>query len=118
MAYLGLDPDTWDICADPATGDWPMLSECEAVAQNVRTCTQICRGEWFLDTTIGIPFSVAQGANANFDLYEAELKSAILAVPGLNRLTDFSLTRDNAGRAINISYSGITDCSDQIGAVI
>lgn len=117
MATFGLDPNTWDLCAD-ADGNWPVLTECEAVTQNIRACLQTCRGEWFLDEDLGVPVSLVQGANPNIDLYEAELKAAILAVPGVDRLTFFELQRDNAGRKLCASFTGVTDCGDDFGVSI
>ena len=114
MVTLGLDPVTWDLCAN-ADGNWPTLTECEAVVQNVRTCLQICEGEWFLDSTLGINFDNATGSNLDLDLFEAEVISTILDVPAVDSLSSFSLDRNNALRRVCTNFTGVTTCGDEFG---
>lgn len=117
MSTLGLNPETWDLCADE-NGNWPALSECEAVVQNIRACLQTCRGEWFLDPGLGAPLDLVLGANPDLDLYEAELKAIILAVPGVDRLTNFTLDRENGNRRVCANFTGVTDCGDEFGVAL
>lgn len=114
---LGLDPVTWDLCAGE-DGNWPTHSPCEAVVQKIRSLLQTCRGEWFLDTGLGLPLDAVRGANPNLDLYEAEVKAAILSVEGVDRLTRFSLDRDTHLRRICVNFTGFTTCGEEFGALI
>ncbi|MGB0907414.1 MAG: hypothetical protein ACPGVT_07965 [Maricaulaceae bacterium] len=118
---LGLDPVTWDLHAvEDAEGNWnwPALSPCAAVVQNIRATLQTCRGEWFLDTALGLPIDAARGVNLNLDLYESEVKAAILSVEGVGRLTSFSLERDTALRRICVNFTGFTTCGEEFGATV
>ena len=117
MATLGLDSETWDLCVD-ADGNWPVLDECESVTQNIRIALQTCRGEWFLDSTLGVPTSSVLGASPDLDAYEAALKLAILDVPGVDRLTSFSLERNNTDRSLCSNFTGVTTCGDEFGATV
>ena len=111
---LGLDPQTWDLCADE-NGNWPVLTQCEAVTQNIRACLQACRGEWFLDGSLGVPTLSALGANPDLESYEAAVKSAILGVEGVDSLRTFSIESDPSIRRVCTNFTGVTTCGDDFG---
>lgn len=97
-----------------ATGD-------EAVVQKVRSRLRVVRGEWFLDTSVGIPYwPTAGNTGATFadrpaplSLVEAEIKTCILDTVGVASLDSFSVSLDRNTRALTVNASGtLEDASE------
>jgi hypothetical protein len=81
----------------------------EQVAQSVRTRLLTYLGEWFLDTTAGLPyFQRVFTKPANFILTEAAIKNEILRTEGVDKLLSFEFSFDRNTRILDISYTAIT----------
>jgi hypothetical protein len=104
----------WDITgghglANYATGD-------EATLQSVRCELHLLLGEWFLDVTRGVPWwrhpnaptakPVLGRFPADLPYAEAAIKAAILRVPGVSKLTSFSINFNHATRAASCKAGG------------
>lgn len=82
----------------------------ENVAQRLKTNLQIFRGEWFLDTTRGVPYYQAiLLKNPDSKLVEAELKKAIIDTDGIAKLKSFEMDFDNSLRRLTITFTAQTD---------
>lgn len=105
---LAIDPATNDIyLADD--GNLAFVHEAEAVGQHVRQRLKTFEGEWFLDTTAGVPWLTDILGNA-YDpaLAEAVIKAEILETDAVTEITSFSVRFDNHNRsleAFNITVS-------------
>ena len=87
----------------------------EATCQRVRTRLLLVLGEWFLDTTAGVPWfqpddgsASAQpfmGGPANLGYVEATLKAAVLATDGVASINSFSMTFDHISRKLFVSIN-------------
>lgn len=97
--------------ADFALGD-------EGTAQSVGCELKLLLGEWFLDTSRGVPWwrhpeatekTVMGNHPADLPYAESVIKAAILRVPGVAALTSFSLEFNHDTRAAVVSASGRLD---------
>ena len=74
----------------------------QSIIQRFRTFA----GEWFLDTSLGIPyFQNVLVKNPNLTLIESYFKNELWAVPGVLSIITFSLNFDPVARTISISCS-------------
>lgn len=107
---LMLDTTTHDLV--PVAGDLQLVTKADAVRQHLKQRLWLFLGEWFLDTTKGVPYyQFILVKNPNLDLVEATLKQMILQTPGVLELTDFSFTYARAGRALTVEFTA--KCSDE-----
>lgn len=72
----------------------------EHVEQRIRTL----QGEWFLDTTLGIPwFDEVFQKPANVPLIESLLIQEILGTPGVIRILEFNMDLDKGTRVLIVT---------------
>lgn len=78
-----LDRQTWDLCLD-ATGNIAIATEPYATAQSVACQSRIFQGEYWFDTTIGIPyFEQILGGAQPIQALKSKIAEAALSVPGV-----------------------------------
>ena len=66
-------------------------------------------GEWFLDTSHGVPYlENVLGKNRRLEIVEAVLRSQILQVEGVKSIKSFTLSVDPHTRKSNIAFSADT----------
>ena len=83
MKTLLLDHTYWDLAID-ANGNLAMASGAYALAQDAASAIRLFKGEYWYDTTIGIPyFQQILGENPPLELIRAQLQDAALSVPGV-----------------------------------
>lgn len=86
-----------DLALDPATGDLAIsggrlrLTEpgAESVAQKLRVRLRLFRGEWFMDTSVGVPYYTDVLGRHPLSAVEALLRQAIVTCPGVLGLDSF-----------------------------
>lgn len=84
-------------------GDMSVAQNSDAIQQDLQQALQLWFGEWFLDTTKGLPFKQSiLVKNPNLDDVQALIMNAALAVPGVAQLTGFSFNYDSTGRALSV----------------
>jgi len=82
----------------------------ENVAQRLKTNLAIFKGEWFLDTTRGVPYyQEILKKNPDSKLIEAEFKAAIVNTDGIAKLKSFEMEYDNSLRKLTIAFTAQTD---------
>lgn len=98
---LSLDPETNDLHFKG--GNLAVVRNAEAVGQHVRQRLMTFRGEWFLDTTAGVPW-LAQIMAKEYDpaLAEAVVKAEILDTHAVVEITSFSVGFDRSTRNLMI----------------
>lgn len=80
----------------------------EACAQNVTTRLKLILGEWFLDTSAGVPYvETIFKEHVPQQLVEAQFKQTILETTDVQTLNSFSMTLNHKDRNASISV-GIT----------
>lgn len=92
---LLLDRTTWDLCID-ASGNIAMATEPYSLAQDAASAIKLFLGEYWYDTTIGIPYwSQILGRNAPVQLMKTQFTAAALSVPNVASAQCYLTTLDN-----------------------
>jgi len=113
-----------------ATGDYSfgqgsdnyLVDSRAAVAQEVQTTLLLFQGEWFLDTTVGVPWFTQVVGVGTIPSYDQVIKQAIQNVQGVTGIANYSSTLNRASRALTVSATidtefGITQFQVEIPAV-
>jgi len=84
-----------------------LVTESEEIRQRIKQNLQTFLGEWFLDTTLGVPyFQVVFDKNSPPSLIEDVFKAAILETEGVVELVEFTdLDLDSATRELTVDFS-------------
>jgi len=72
------------------------------VAQAVLTALMLHRGEWFLDTTVGMPWETEVLGYNTQSLYDAAIKQTILRVEGVLAIEQYSSSLDTVTRFLTV----------------
>lgn len=97
-----------------SNGDLQLVMDDAAIRQSVLQTLQTFAGEWFLDTSVGIPyFQSIFVRNPNLDLIQAYFQNAITNVPGIASLNGFNFDYTNSNRQLAISFQA-TSTNGQI----
>lgn len=109
---LAIDPETHDLFLE--AGNLAVVRGSEAIGQHVRQRLMTFEGEWFLDTTAGVPW-LAQLMGRKYDpaLAEAVVKAEILDTDGVVEITSFSVGFDQGVRRLNIRDVEVLTIYDQ-----
>lgn len=92
------------------TFDLVMAEGADAVAQQIKIVLKTFMGEWFLDTTVGIPyFEDILKKNPRSEVVETVLRGKIASVTGVTRVTAFDISIDNRLRTMTINYAAETN---------
>lgn len=87
-------------------GDLQLVQSDAAIRQNLFQRLRLFLGEWFLDTTQGVPYyQVILLKNPNLDVVQATLLSVITKTEGIVELLDFAFDYDNAQRSLSVTFS-------------
>ena len=82
------------------TAGRPVLVEgVDAIAQRLQMRLRLWQGEWFADTTAGIPYLGILGQKGAQAFAEATFRRAILTAPGVAALDSFTFSVDAQRRA-------------------
>lgn len=85
----------------------------EAIAQAIRIALSIFQGEWFLDTTRGLPYyQEILVKNPNVAQIRRVIADRILSVPGVLDLVSLTLDFDRAARTLSVSFKVTTDLDE------
>lgn len=111
---LALDPATNDLFLRP-NGELAVVRNAEAVGQHVRQRLKTFSGEWFLDTTAGVPWlDEILGRGYDPALAEAVIKGEVLDTDAVTEITSFSVRFDRQRRALEaFGISIITEYDQQ-----
>lgn len=90
--------------------DLMIIDNAERVAQQILITLRFWRGEWFLDTTQGIPYlEYILIKNPNENHIRQILSEAILSVEGVQAVDEMTLDFDAKNRRLYVEYSASTD---------
>lgn len=102
MSDLMLDPLTGDLSIN--SGDLVIVSKDAAIRQRLLQNLRLFSGEWFLDTSKGVPYyQIILVKNPNLDLVEATLKNTVLSTEGIVEMTRFEFDYDNGLRHLSVT---------------
>ncbi len=76
-----------------------------AIAQEMRIAMLFHRGEWDLNTLVGIPYiSQVFVKNPSIAALNVLFTRAVRSVPGVNEVNNMSVVFDNTARALTVDY--------------
>jgi hypothetical protein len=103
MSDLLLDTVTNDLSV--VSGDLVIVDKDAAIRQRLLETLRLFLGEWFLDTSKGLPYYQSiLIKNPNLDVIEGLLRNAILNTDGVEQLTEFTFNYSSAGRTLSVSF--------------
>ena len=109
---IRLDPSTGDL---DLTGGGALVSDQDAIAQEIRVRLHTFAGEYFLDTTRGIPWLAWNDRKWSADaVKEAQilLRAELLEVPGIKSVQAPGVTITRSGTSIIISAAVVIDTGE------
>ena len=80
-----------------------LVNSPEAVAQCVGTALKLQQGEWFLDTTAGVPYATQVLGYNTANSRDVAMRNAILAVPGVTDIVSYSSSVDTKTRKFTVT---------------
>lgn len=82
----------------------------DAIRQHLFVKFRFFEGEWFLDTTLGVPyFREILIKNPSLAVVQEQLKAVILDTPGVLELIRFEFEFNNATRQANLDFEALTE---------
>ena len=99
---------TLDANGDYVFGHGPgefLVNSSAAVAQAVLTDLLLHRGEWFLDTTIGMPWETQVLGYGTQSLYDSAIKTEVLGVQGVLAILSYSSSLNRVTRQLTVSMT-------------
>jgi len=91
--------------------DLKLIDNAERVAQQIKITLKFWLGEWFLDTSDGVPFlEYILVKNPNMNHIRAIYCEKILDVPGVTAINSLDLTLDKKNRTLTVEFDVETDC--------
>lgn len=109
MAYdVAMNINTNDLVL--RDGDLMIIDNAERVAQQILISLRFWYGEWFLNTTEGVPYlEYIMVKNPNIAHVRQILTEQIEAVGGVQKVDSMSIDFDRQGRTLAVDYSATTD---------
>lgn len=96
-------------------GDLVIIDRADAIRQRLLQNLRLFLGEWFLDTSKGVPYyQFILVKNPNLDLVEATIKNVILKTEGMQELTKFEFGYDNSLRALSVTFEAKSTTGETI----
>ncbi len=87
----------------------------DAVAQKVGIRLRFFRGEWLLDTRIGLPYyQEVFVKNPDLTIVNSLFRRAILTTPGITELTSYDLDIDPRTRVARLSFQARADNGETV----
>jgi hypothetical protein len=92
----------------------------ENVAQRLRVRLRLWRGDYVMDTRVGIPFRrwLGQKGAAAVELAEAVLRRAVATCPGVGRVNAFTFALDGATRRAAVDFEVTTDTGAAVASSV
>lgn len=103
-----------DLLLDPVTNDLVFVNgeatvtqtQSEVVTQRLKITLSTFLGEWFLDTSIGVPyFQQILGKGRTKSAVDVIFQRIISNDPGVIEIREFSSVLDSAGRGYEMTFS-------------
>lgn len=107
MLDLALDAKKHDLII--ADGDFIVIDNAERVAQQIKIQLLTWLGEWFLDTTHGVPYlDYILVKNPNLELIASIFREQIMKVDDVNYVNSLEIDYDAQTRTMTVDYEAST----------
>ena len=102
------------LAIDPVSGDLPekpfIARGADAVVQKIRSRFRFFKGEWFLDTRLGVPYLQSVFIKRpNQALITSIFSKVLTDTPGVNRVVRFSSSWDRDTRTLTTDFEAVLD---------
>lgn len=87
------------------TGNDYYIDNAQAVAQLIQDALQLFSGEWFLDTSVGMPWRTEVLGKYTAATYDTVIKEQILSTDGVQAITSYSSTYNPATRSLTVNVT-------------
>lgn len=98
MRSLALDATSGDLAL--ASGRLTLVEGAAAIAQRLDGRLSLWAGDWFADTSVGVPFLSFLGVKGAAPLAEAALRRAVASCPGVASIEAFTFAASADRRAV------------------
>lgn len=96
-------------------GDLTLVRDSAAIRQEVDIRLQFLLAEWFLDTTVGVPYLQTILVKApNLAAVRTVLRDQILLCVGIRSITRLDLDFNRSTRILSVTWSATTDLGELI----
>lgn len=113
---LLIDPNTLELVI--VNGDLALVSDINAIAQEIGIALRLFLGEWFLDETEGTPwFQQILGKHRKPESLVGLFAARVESCAGVNSVTSITLDYNGATRTLTVAYVCDTDLGQLTGAV-
>jgi hypothetical protein len=86
-----------------------LIDGIDAIEQDVWVRLQFFKGEWFLDTRVGVPyFEEILGQKPRLTAIAGIFRDVIMTTPGITGVLDLDIQFDGATRKLSVSFTGQT----------
>lgn len=86
-------------------GDFLLIDDAERVAQQIKITLLTMLGEWFLDTSHGIPYlERILVKNPNLQLIKSIFRDKISNIPDVKKVNKLNLVFDRVGRNLRVNF--------------
>jgi hypothetical protein len=106
MRYRQLGP-TGDYQFGLGTANF-LIDDAQCVVQKIQTRLRLNQGDWFLDTTAGVPWNTKVLGKSSANTRDMVLKSVILGTDGVTGLVPNTWSATLTGRQLTVSCSVTT----------
>lgn len=107
MLDLALNAKSHDLIVNNA--DLMVIDNAERVAQQIKVQLLTWRGEWFLDTTHGVPYlDYILVKNPSIELIRSIFKEQIMSVDDVSDVVDIEIDYDVKTRIMTVAYEAST----------
>jgi hypothetical protein len=111
---LAIDQTTNDLYLED-DGNLALATNAKAVGEHARQRLQTYLGEWFLDTSCGVPWlDQIFGQAYDSALAESVVKAELLDTDGVTDITSFSVSFDRATRGVIIHDVEVLTMFDEV----
>ena len=86
----------------------------ETMAQNIRISLQTIKGEWFLDTGLGIPYFEIFGFSVSTQTLKHIFSEAVEEVKGVKKVEEIDVSFDSKNRTVQVGFSVLLDDGSRI----
>lgn len=88
-----------------------LIDSPQAVAQAIKTSLALYQGEWFIDTSAGMPWLTQVVGFNTQSVYDDLIKSKVQRVPGVTSIDSYNSTLDRSSRGLTVSMIVTTEFS-------